>query len=140
MRTIQGKTIVVTGASSGIGHAIALHLAQKGFTVLATVRKQTDVVLLNGYNMPNLLPLCPFDLTDSEQVKIIAGEVKYRIERNELPLLHAIVNVAGGGQIAPIELMNVDAYHLELEKRLVGPIVLLQELLPLLRATRGRIV
>lgn len=134
------KTVLITGTSSGIGHATALHLARQGFTVLATVRKQADADYLNEYHLSNLSPLCPLDLTHPEQIKEIAAQVKQKITNSDLPPLHAIINIAGGGQIAPIELMNIDAYRQELEKRLVGPIILLQELLPLLRSTHGRIV
>lgn len=140
MKTTDKKTILVTGASSGIGNAIALHLARKGYSVLATVRKQADADRLKEHGINRLIPLYPLDLTEPRQIEEIAAHVKHGISAGQLPPLYAIINVAGGGQIAPIELMNVDAYRLELEKRLVGPIVLLQELLPLLRATRGRIV
>lgn len=37
-----GEGVLVTGCSSGIGHAIAIYLAQRGFTVFATVRKESD--------------------------------------------------------------------------------------------------
>jgi Dehydrogenases with different specificities (related to short-chain alcohol dehydrogenases) len=136
----ESKSILVTGASSGIGHAIALHLARNGFTVLATLRKQTDVDLLNGYNLSGLHPVCPLDLTNSEQTRAIATQIRWMINDGKVPPLYAIINVAGGGQVAPVELMDTDAYRQELEKRLVGPVILLQELLPLLRVTCGRIV
>jgi NAD(P)-dependent dehydrogenase (short-subunit alcohol dehydrogenase family) len=140
MSNNESRSILVTGASSGIGHAIALNLARKGFTVLATVRRQTDVDLLNGYNLAGLQPVCPLDLTNSEQTRAIATQIRWMINDGKIPPLYAVINVAGGGQVAPVELMDTDAYRQELEKRLVGPVILLQELLPLLRVTRGRIV
>ncbi|MGC3978433.1 MAG: SDR family NAD(P)-dependent oxidoreductase [Paludibacteraceae bacterium] len=136
----ESKSILVTGASSGIGHAIALHLARRGFTVLATVRRQTDIDRLKEYNLSGLHPVCPLDLTNSEQTKAIATQIRWMIHDGKVPPLYAVINVAGGGQVAPIELVHIDAYRQELEKRLVGPVILLQELLPLLRVTRGRIL
>lgn len=140
MTNLSKKTVLVTGASSGIGQATALYLARQGYTVLATVRKQTDMERLNSYGLINLQLLCPLDLTNQEQIRSIASIVKGKISNNELPPLYAMINVAGGGQIAPIELMDIGAYRDELEKRLVGPVALLQELLPFLRFTRGRVV
>jgi NAD(P)-dependent dehydrogenase (short-subunit alcohol dehydrogenase family) len=84
--------------------------------------------------------LCPLDLTKQEQILSIANSLKEQIKNNELPSLYAVINIAGGGQIAPIELMNIPNFREELEKRLVGPISLLQEVLPLLRHTKGRVL
>ena len=140
MYNYDSKSVLVTGASSGIGRAVALHLAQKGFTVLASVRKHADADRLNAYKFSGLLPVSPLDLTDSAQITNITSQIKEMVNSGKIPPLYSIINIAGGGQIAPIELMNINAYRQELEKRLVGPVVLLQELLPLLRITHGRII
>jgi NAD(P)-dependent dehydrogenase (short-subunit alcohol dehydrogenase family) len=42
--------VLITGCSSGIGRAIAIHLAHKGFTAFATVRKEADAESLGGLN------------------------------------------------------------------------------------------
>lgn len=140
MESPSEKTILVTGASSGIGRAIALHLAEQGYTVLSTVRKEADKENLNRAEIKNLKPLSPLDLTIPEQIRAMAGLVKAQIVNKEVPPLYGIVNAAGGGQVAPVELMNISGFRDELEKRLVGPVSLLQELLPLLRQTKGRIL
>lgn len=49
--------VIITGASSGIGHHAARHLAARGFTVYATVRKQKDVDALNSLGLPTLVPV-----------------------------------------------------------------------------------
>ncbi len=140
MNDLSDKTVLVTGASSGIGRAVAVYLAKQGYTVLASVRKDADAESLNKLALPYLKPLFPLDLTKQEQVRAIAASVKRQISNNELPPLYAVVNIAGGGQIAPVELMDVEQFRDELEKRLVGPVLLLQELLPLLRVTKGRVI
>ena len=136
----DSKSVLVTGASSGIGHAVALHLTQKGFTVLASVRKQADADQLSAYKFSGLHPVSPLDLTDPTQITTITSQIKEMVNSGKIPPLYSIINIAGSGQIAPIELMNIDAYRNELEKRLVGPVALLQELLLLLRVTHGRII
>ena len=134
------RSVLVTGASSGIGNAAVVYLARQGYTVLAAVRKNSDVETLNNLGFSNLKPVCPLDLTKQEQIHSAANSVKEQVNSNQLPSLYAVINVAGGGQIAPIELMNISNFREELEKRLVGPISLLQELLPLLRPTKGRVL
>ena len=140
MNDFSKKSVLVTGASSGIGNAIAIYLAEQGYTVLATVRKEADAESLNKLGLDNLKPLYPLDLTEPGQILIITNIIEEQIQKMELPPLYAIINVAGGGQIAPVELMNIDKFREELEKRLVGPIFLLQKLLPMLRVMQGRVL
>ena len=136
---LKDKTILVTGASSGIGYAIVEHLAKQGYCVLATVRKEKDVFSLNQLGYENLKPVCPLDLRNQEQISYVAQSIIDKIQNYELPPLYAIVFNAGGGHIAPIELMNVNDFRDELEIRLVGTISLLQKFIPLLRQTKGRV-
>jgi NAD(P)-dependent dehydrogenase (short-subunit alcohol dehydrogenase family) len=118
----NGEGMSVTGCSSGIGRAVAVHLAQRGFTVFATVRKLDDVEKLRELKIPNLLPTYPLDLSKLDHLPGI------------------VQTVTGGGSIAPIELMDLDKFRLELETRILGPVALLQSFLPLIRQGRGRIV
>ncbi|MGA1978251.1 MAG: SDR family NAD(P)-dependent oxidoreductase [Bacteroidales bacterium] len=140
MNHFSEKSILITGASSGIGNAIALTLAGKGYTVIAAVRKSTNAEKLKSSGLTNLRPLFPLDLTKPDQIRSAADSIIKEVREGRMPGLFAIVNVAGGGQIAPIELMDISGYRDELEKRIVGPVILLQALLPLLRQSKGRIL
>jgi NAD(P)-dependent dehydrogenase (short-subunit alcohol dehydrogenase family) len=136
----NGEGVLVTGCSSGIGRAIALHLARGGFTVFATVRKAEDVGKLRQLNIPNLLPTYPLDLSKLEHLpgifETVTGELKARGKEG----LYAVVNNAGGGSVAPIELMDLDKLRIELETRILGPVALLQSFLPMIRQAHGRVV
>jgi|WetSurMetagenome_2_1015567.scaffolds.fasta_scaffold91735_2 NAD(P)-dependent dehydrogenase (short-subunit alcohol dehydrogenase family) len=140
MKDIYSKSVLVTGASSGIGHAVSVYLAREGYTVLASVRKDADAEKLNSLGYDNLKPLSPLDLTRQDQIHAAANSVREQIENQELPPLYSVIFIAGGGKIAPVELMNISDFRDELEKRLVGNITLLQEMIPLLRKTTGRIL
>ena len=140
MTTDFQKTIIVTGASSGIGKITALYLARHGYTVLATVRKASGAEMLNSYGIPTLHPIFPVDLTNQQEIDIACETILRRFENKELPPLHALLFIAGGGQIAPIELMNIEKYRNELEVRLVSTVSFVQKFCPLLRQTRGRII
>ena len=134
------KAVVVTGCSSGIGRATAEYLAQQGYIVLATVRKQADADSLRSQNLPTLIPICPVDLTKPDEIDSAAAAIKAELSARQIKGLFAIVNNAGGGGIAPIELMDVEKFHAELEIRLVAPVALLQAFLPLIREAHGRII
>jgi NAD(P)-dependent dehydrogenase (short-subunit alcohol dehydrogenase family) len=135
-----GRSVLITGCSSGIGRATALHLARKGFLVFATLRKETDAEKLRGLGIPGLVPLWPLDLTIPGQIPAVMEAVDRELEARGLNGLFALVNNAGGGSIAPIELMDHDRFRIELEARVAGPVALVQAALPRLRLAGGRIV
>jgi NAD(P)-dependent dehydrogenase (short-subunit alcohol dehydrogenase family) len=134
------KSVLITGCSSGIGRATAIYLAQRGFTVFATVRKEADAASLRSLNIPNLVPICPLDLTKLEQIPQVIQTVTGELERQGQEGLYALINNAGGGSIAPIELMDLDSFRTELETRVLGSVAMVQACLPMIRRGRGRIV
>jgi NAD(P)-dependent dehydrogenase (short-subunit alcohol dehydrogenase family) len=134
------RGVLITGCSSGIGRATAIHLAQRGFTVFATVRKQTDAASLRSLNQPNLIPICPLDLTRLEQMPSVIEAVTSELERRGQEGLYGLVNNAGGGSVAPIELMDLDGFRTELEARVLGSVAMVRACLPMIRRARGRVV
>ncbi|MGQ9853598.1 MAG: SDR family NAD(P)-dependent oxidoreductase [Candidatus Oleimicrobiaceae bacterium] len=135
----EGRAVLVTGCSSGIGRAMALHLADHRFIVFATVRKEKDAKALSQVS-PNLVPICPLDLIAPTQVAAAARKVLELVHERGLRGLYAIVNNAGGGSIPPLELLRPEALRQELETRIVGLLALMQALLSSLRAAQGRII
>jgi NAD(P)-dependent dehydrogenase (short-subunit alcohol dehydrogenase family) len=136
----SGEGVLVTGCSSGIGRATAIQLAESGLTVFATVRKERDAEQLRQLGNPNLVSTYPLDLTRLTDIPPLVDFVSQEMRRRGKEGLFAIVNNAGGGSIAPIELMDVARFRLEAETRLIGPVALLQAFLPLIRQAHGRIV
>jgi NAD(P)-dependent dehydrogenase (short-subunit alcohol dehydrogenase family) len=133
----NGESVLITGCSSGIGLATALHLASRGFHVLATVRKETDAERLRGFHLGELEPVCPLDLSKPDQIAAAAAAVQESLARRGRDRLYAVVNNAGGGFISPLELMDLGRFRAEFETRVLGPLALLQKLLPLVRRARG---
>src|SRR5271157_326803 len=134
------KSVFITGCSSGIGRETALHLAKNGYTVFASVRKEADYQQLCQMREPNLIPLYPLDLTKPGDIPPLVETIQSEIQRRGQPGLYALINNAGGGLVAPVELMDLDAFHVELQTRLVGTVGLMQAFLPLLRQGGGRIL
>jgi NAD(P)-dependent dehydrogenase (short-subunit alcohol dehydrogenase family) len=127
----QGS-IVITGASSGIGEACALHFDKKGYRVFAGVRKASDGEALQAKTSDRLTPLV-MDVTDQASIAAAAQS----IDRKEIS---GLVNNAGIAVSAPIELIPIDKLREQLEVNVIGQVAVIQAFLPLLRHGRGRIV
>jgi NAD(P)-dependent dehydrogenase (short-subunit alcohol dehydrogenase family) len=141
MEYSRGEAVLITGCSSGIGRATAIYLAQYGYTVFATVRRDSDAAALSALQEPNLVPICPLDLSHQDHIPAAVDSVNAEIQSRNLTGLRALINNAGRGQIAPIELMDLDQFNQELQVRLVGAVGLVQAFLPAIRrAPGGRIM
>jgi len=127
--------IVVTGSSSGIGRACALHLDSLGFTVFAGVRQEADGEALKA-EAPGIRPLI-VDVTQADTVAAAASQVGAAVGSNGL---HGLVNNAGICVVGPIESLAIEDIRRQLEVNVIGQIAVTQALLPLLRQARGRVV
>jgi NAD(P)-dependent dehydrogenase (short-subunit alcohol dehydrogenase family) len=138
--THKGKGgVLVTGASSGIGRAIAVRLAAAGWVVFGTVRREEDAEALRALGMPSLFPI-RFDLRRLEDLPLLVETVHAELTRRGEPGLFALINNAGGSMVGPVELMSLWKFADELQARLVGAVALVQTFLPSLRRGQGRIL
>jgi len=135
-----GKAVVVTGCSSGIGKQIAVTLAENGFLVFATVRKESDAEALKNLGFPGLVPVCPLDLTNLEHIDSALSLISAELRNRQKKGLDGVINNAGGGAPAPVELLDLQAFLRELKARILGSTAMGQAFLPLLREARGRII
>lgn len=128
--------VVVTGTSTGIGAATAVHLADSDFRVFAGVRRQEDGDALSAASSGDLTPLM-LDIRDegaiSAAVDVVAAAVG---ERG----LAGLVNNAGIVKPAPLEFQPMADFREQLEVNLIGHVAMTQAFLPLIRQDRGRIV
>jgi NAD(P)-dependent dehydrogenase (short-subunit alcohol dehydrogenase family) len=126
-------TVVVTGASTGIGEASALHLLELGFEVFAGVRKDEDAERVES---AGLLPL-KLDVTDEGSIRKAREQVEEAVGSRRLA---GLVNNAGIAVSAPLEFVPIDEFRHQLEVNLIGQLAVTQAFLPLLRRSYGRIV
>ncbi len=133
---ITKKSVVITGASTGIGRACALHMDKLGWRVFAGIRKQADGRSLQDAGSDRLTPL-GLDVTDPRSVKAAAAAVADSVGADGLS---GLVNNAGVGSGGPIEFLELDAVRAEFEVNFFGVIRATQVLLPLLRRGSGRVV
>jgi NAD(P)-dependent dehydrogenase (short-subunit alcohol dehydrogenase family) len=128
--------VVVTGTSTGIGAATALHLARNGFHVFAGVRRAEDGEAVRSQAPDRLTPLI-IEVTDESTISAAAATVTDVVRDRGLT---GLVNNAGIAKPAPIELQPMADFRTQLEVNLFGPVAMIQAFLPLIRRGRGRIV
>jgi len=128
-------TVLVTGCSSGIGRATALLLAEAGYRVLAGVRCPEQADRLSTSALPRLEPIC-LDVTKEDDVRRVVDFAEKTCPEG----LYGLVNNAGMGLPAAVELSSIDEVRQVLEVNTIGPLRMIQHCLPLLRAGRGRVI
>jgi NAD(P)-dependent dehydrogenase (short-subunit alcohol dehydrogenase family) len=135
-------TVLITGASTGIGQATALRLARAGWTVLAGVRAKEDGERLAGEAPPGRIEPLTLDVTNLEQIRLAAARVSELAGEGDASpgRLDALVNNAGVGFGGPLELIHPDDLRKQFDVNVLGQISVTQALLPALRAAHGRIV
>lgn len=132
MGTVSSRNrgrVLVTGASTGIGVATAIHLQELGFDVLAGVRRDVDADRLGGYGLTPLL----LDVTD-------ASHIDRMLEVVGDGRLSGLVNNAGIGYGGPLEFLPIEDLRRQLEVNVVGQVAVTQACMGALRAGHGRIV
>jgi NAD(P)-dependent dehydrogenase (short-subunit alcohol dehydrogenase family) len=136
------RSVVVTGASTGIGWATAKLLLDKGFRVFGSVRKQADADRLKAEFGSNFTPLL-FDVTDEAAVLAAAREVRAALSGETLA---GLVNNAGIAVAGPVFELAADEFRRQMDVNVIGPIITTQAFGPLLgseaslKGPKGRIV
>jgi NAD(P)-dependent dehydrogenase (short-subunit alcohol dehydrogenase family) len=127
------KSILITGCSSGIGHAVAHGLRARGWRVFASARKPDDVARLRDEGLEAL----QLDLDNPESIRVAVAEVMARNDGR----LGALFNNGGYGQVGAVEDLSRDALRAQFETNLFGWVELTNWVLPVMRKQAyGRIV
>lgn len=136
------QSVVITGASTGIGWAIAKLLIERGFGVFGSVRKQADADRLKTEFGANFTPLL-FDVTDEAAVLAAARRVREALKGETLA---GLVNNAGIAVGGPVLELSADDFRRQMDINVMGPVIATQAFGPLLGAdlslkgSKGRIV
>jgi NAD(P)-dependent dehydrogenase (short-subunit alcohol dehydrogenase family) len=136
------RSVVVTGASTGIGWATAKGLLARGFRVFGSVRKAADAQRLSSEFSANFIPLL-FDVTDEAAVLAGAGQVRSALDGETLA---GLVNNAGIAVAGPALELAVSEFRRQLDVNVVGPVIVTQAFGPLLgvdaslHGPKGRVV
>lgn len=124
------KSVVITGASTGIGWATSKLLLEKGFHVFGSVRKPADAERLGNEFGGHFTPLV-FDVTDEPAVLAAARQVREALAGEKLA---GLVNNAGIAVAGPVLGLTADEFRHQMEVNVIGPIIATQAFAPLLGA------
>ena len=128
------KQVVITGVSTGIGHASVKVLLGRGFRVFGSVRNRVDADRLEREFGNLFIPLL-FDVTDEAAVLAAAAKVS---EHLGIDTLDGLVNNAGIEVAGPLPYLPTEQFRHQLEVNLVGPFIVAKAFLPLLGADPAR--
>jgi NAD(P)-dependent dehydrogenase (short-subunit alcohol dehydrogenase family) len=123
------KTILITGASSGIGKATALRFQSEGWNVIATMRDTAAGAELA--TLDNVL-VARLDVTDADSIAATVGEGIARFGR-----IDVLLNNAGYGAYGPLEAFSTDRIRRQFETNVIGLLKVTKAVLPQMRASRA---
>lgn len=130
--TISNNSVLITGASSGIGRACAEFLASNGFKVYAGARKQEDIKELN--KIENIISL-EIDVTKQNTIDKAIEYIK-----NQKTGLYALINNAGIGRAGPLMELPIEDLYEQFDVNLFGIHRITKAVFPLLLESKGKIV
>ena len=131
----QGS-VLITGASTGIGAGCAVGLAKRGYRVFAGVRKPEDGDRLKREAEDNLVSVI-LDVTQQGSIDTARESVEKEVGDRGL---RCLFNNAGISINGPLEFVSPDDVRRQLEVNVVGQVAVTQAFLPLLRKAGGRII
>jgi len=135
---VTSGSVLVTGASSGIGEACALAFDKLGWEVFAGIRREVDGKNLREKASARLRPV-HVDVRDLASIDAAVKEIGERVGESGLT---AVVNNAGIGIGGPVEYLSIDEWRRQFDVNVIGQVAVTKAVLPLIRKSkeRGRIL
>ena len=132
----MSNTVLITGASTGIGAACAIRLAAAGMHVYAGVREDAAGAALRAQNAALITPL-HLDVTDADSIAAAVATLDAQLGAAGL---NGLVNNAGIAIGGPLEVLPMHEIRRQFDVNVFGALAVTQAFLPQLRRARGRIV
>lgn len=134
--SLEGKSVLITGTSSGFGRLTALHLARLGATVIASMRnhdggKRPEARELNDIAQNESLDLHVVEIDVLDDTLVASGVAQ--AEAIAGGALDVLVNNAGIGMAGPVEINDMEATRLIFETNLYGYLRMARAVLPKMR-------
>ena len=130
---IENNVVIVTGASSGIGRALAKLLSAKGAKVALVARSKEKLEALSK-ELPQSLAI-PADMTVRADIEKAVSKTADRFGGVDI-----LINNAGRGYDAPVEKIDLDTFRSILELNVLGPVTAMQLVIPIMRSRGGGMI
>ena len=128
----MSKTILITGASSGIGKKSAIHFQRQGWNVIATMRTPGNETELN--ELDNVL-LVQLDVTNSESIQ---AAVAQGVEK--FGTIDVLLNNAGYGAYGPLEAFSMEGIRRQFNTNVIGLLEVTKNVVPIFRAKKTGVI
>jgi short-subunit dehydrogenase len=131
---LQGKVVIITGASSGIGAAVARECGSRGMSVVLAARREDALltVALEVEGAGGKALVCPTDLRSPAQIDALQRATLERFERIDI-----LIANAGRGSITPTSELTTEEIHDVIETNLLGVVHCARAVLPVMQAQRS---
>lgn len=136
MKNLQHKTALITGATSGIGKAIALLMAPKGCNLVCVGRNRKGLELLKR-EMPENISFCSYECDMADEEKVLQVSQRIVAECGKIDIL---IHSAGSITINPVITSTLEEYNSIFGLNVKAPFLITKLFLPLLKENRGQIV
>jgi len=135
MEKLNGKKIVVAGATGGIGSSLVKLLVQSGAEVFITGRnneKLSNIAASHGIPSSHFLAA---DISDGAQMELLADTVLSRIGTPDI-----LINLAGIGIIKPMEQLSLDDFSRSIQTNLIGAFLFVKSFLPAMKEIKKGLI
>jgi NAD(P)-dependent dehydrogenase (short-subunit alcohol dehydrogenase family) len=122
------RTVVVTGASTGIRYGVPHELIAHGYRVIGTVRKQADADRLRAELGGRMVPVL-MDVADDDEVRRAAAEIQALVGERGIA---ALINNAGIAVAGPLMHVDLEELRFQFDVNVVGVVAMTQAMLPML--------
>ena len=135
----SARTVLVTGASTGIGRTVCLDLAARGWRVFGSVRREQDAEAFAAATPADAIPMTPllFDVTDRTAIDHAKEKLQELLQGERL---HALVNNAGVAIGGPLAYLPMEDFERQIAINLTGVLHCTQAFLPLMRGGPSRLI
>ena len=135
MEKLNGKKIVVAGATGGIGSSLVKLLVQSGAEVFITGRnneKLSNIAAANGIPPSHFLAV---DISDGTQMELLASTVLDQVGTPDI-----LINLAGIGIIKPMEQLSLDDFSRSIQTNLVGAFLFVKSFLTAMKESKKGLI
>lgn len=135
--SVKGKSVLITGCSSGFGRLMAEDYARKGAKVFATMRNlpRAEASELEALAQAENLDLTVIEIDVTDDAQVIAGVAKAELMAGGA--LDVLINNAGISAAGPIEIQDIEATKLLFDTNVYGPHRMARAVLPAMRAAKS---
>jgi 3-oxoacyl-[acyl-carrier protein] reductase len=134
-KTLEKQTILITGASGGLGKAIVETLQKEGSNLILIARNKANLELAFQHLNKSKIVFMSGDITNQVEVRKIFDRIKENHKK-----IDVVINCAGIFSEKPLEKTSVEEFNGVLQTNLIGPFIICQQVIPIMKLSRSGLI